>query len=80
MKISISFVAAVLAALFTPSATAAKESGNFTTIASLSRDSTALDHAGETITGGALEGTGTVLESTGGPFSEGEHSLVTCAS
>lgn len=29
--------------------------------------------------GGSLEGTSTVLESAGGPFSEGGHNLVTCA-
>ena len=35
-------------------------------------------HAGGTVTGGAVAGTLTVLESSGGPFVEGEHSLVRC--
>ena len=59
-------------------ATATAETGTFRMTQVELHDYTSFDFAGQTITGGALEGTGTVLDSSGGPFVAGEHSRVTC--
>ena len=59
-------------------AVAAGESGSFSYVASLVYDYTTLEHAEQTFTGGPLHGTVTVTESRGGPFAEGQHSVVTC--
>ncbi len=56
----------------------AAESGSFTSITSYVRDYTVLEHAGQTIIGGPLNGTTTVIESSGGPFAEGGNSLTAC--
>ncbi len=63
--------------LFSASA-GAEESGSFSMIRVQVQDYTAFDHADGSIFGGAIEGTSTILESSGGPFAEGEHSVSTC--
>ena len=47
-------------------------------VASLVYDYTTLEHAEQTFTGGPLHGTVTVVESSGGPFAEGQSSATTC--
>ena len=59
-------------------ATAAAESGTFRSILALLHDYTSFEFADQTITGGALEGVSTIIESSGGPFVVGAHSRVTC--
>ena len=59
-------------------ATAVAETGTFRMIRVWQHSYTTFEFAGQTITGGALEGTSTVLESSGGPFLVGEHGRVTC--
>ena len=51
---------------------------SFTSIASMVRDYTTIEHAGGMIIGGTSEGTSTVIESSGSPFVAGGHSHVTC--
>ena len=58
--------------------TAAAETGTFRLIRSYQHSYTTFEFAGQTITGGALQGTATILESSGGPFVAGENSRVTC--
>ena len=57
---------------------AAGESGEFAFLVSVVHDYTVLEHAGQTITGGPLEGTGAVVESSGAPFAEGANYRVRC--
>ena len=64
--------------LYAAQAVAAGESGSFSYVASLVYDYTTLEHAEQTFTGGPLHGTVTVTESSGGPFAEGQHGVVTC--
>ena len=71
-------VAAFAAMAMAGASAAADESGSFTALASLVTDYTTIEHPGGTIVGGGSAGTNTVLESTGGPFAEGEHSNVNC--
>ena len=59
-------------------AMAVAETGTFRMIRVWQHNYTSFEFAGQTITGGALEGTSTVLESSGGPFVVGEHGRVTC--
>ena len=59
-------------------ATAAAETGTFRSILALHNDHTSFEFADQIITGGATEGTNTIIESSGGPFVVGEHSRVTC--
>ena len=60
-------------------ATAAAESGTFRSIMSYLHDYTTFEFAAQTIiTGGALEGVSTIIESSGGPFVVGENSRSTC--
>ena len=54
----------------------AEESGSFSRIGSSVYTYTALEHAGETLLQGTLEGAVTVTKSSGGPFVEGEHGLM----
>ena len=58
--------------------TAAGESGTVELVTSFVRDYVTFDHADGTVTGGTLRGTTTVTASSGGPFVEGESSLVMC--
>lgn len=57
---------------------AADESGSFSVIRSYIRDYATLEHAVGTVTAGTLAGTVTTLASSGEPFTEGEHSVITC--
>ena len=70
---------AVAAGMLFPACIAsAEESGNFSMIVVQLQDYTTFDHAGGSVFGGALEGTSTILESSGVPFVEGEHSVSIC--
>ncbi len=64
--------------LFPTCVVATEESGSFSMVRVQVQDYTAFDHAGGSVFGGALEGTSTILESSGGPFVEDEHSVSTC--
>lgn len=64
--------------LFPTCVAATEESGSFSMIRVQVQDYTTFEHAGGSVFGGALEGTSTILESSGGPFVEGEHSVSTC--
>lgn len=57
---------------------AAGESGSFSFIESAVHDYTVLEFADQTITGGPLEGTATIVKSGGGPFAEGGNFRATC--
>ena len=57
---------------------AAGESGGFKLFTGAVHDYTVLEHAGRTITGGPLEGTAAVVETSGGPFAEGANYRMTC--
>lgn len=59
-------------------AAGAEKSGSFTSITSLQHDYSAVEHPDGTIFGGPIEGTSTVVESSGGPFAADGHSLVKC--
>ena len=56
----------------------AQQSGAFKAIANYVRHFSTLEHAGETVFGGMLEGSVTILESSGGPFVAGGHSVSKC--
>ena len=64
--------------LYAAQAIAAGESGSFSSVASLVYDYTTLEHAEQTFIGDPLHGTVTVVESSGGPFSEGQSSVTAC--
>ncbi len=64
--------------LLSLAATAAAESGTVRIIRAYQHDYTTFEFADQTITGGAHEGTSTILESSGGPFVAGENSRGTC--
>ena len=67
--------AAIMCAAYTA---AAEESGSVRLIRTYVQDYTTVDHAGGSVTGGALEGTVTILQSSGGPFVAGTHERITC--
>lgn len=71
-------IAATVAGVACAGPLAADESGSFSIIESAIHDYTVLEFAGQTITGGPLEGTATVVESSGGPFAEGGNFRATC--
>lgn len=56
----------------------AEESGSFELISHFSHNHTTLEHAGQTVTGGAMQGTSTIFESDGGPFVEDTNSFTVC--
>ena len=56
----------------------AQESGSFSAIATYVRDFTSIEHADGTYFGGGMEGSTTILASSGAPFVEGGHNLSTC--
>ena len=56
----------------------AEEGGDVRLIGTYAQDYTTIDHAGSSVTGGALEGVVTILQSSGGPFVEGAHERATC--
>ena len=73
--------AALLAAAATTCAAyaaAAEESGTFRIVRTYVQDYVTIDHADGSVTGGPLEGTVTVMESSGGPFVAGAHERITC--
>ena len=56
----------------------AQESGSFSAIANYVRHFVTMEHAGGTVFTGTLEGSTTILESTGGPFVKGGHTVSKC--
>ena len=74
----ISFVMLVGTMILSLAATAAAESGTVKMIRVGQHNYTTFEFAGQTITGGGIEGTSTIIESSGGPFVVGEHSRITC--
>ena len=56
----------------------AQESGSFSALANYVRQYSTLEHAGRTVFSGTLEGSVTIIESTGGPFVKGGHSISKC--
>ena len=81
MKASRGIAVALAAAIGIPCAATsafAQDSGSFSAIASYVRDFTTVEHADGTYFGGSLEGSTTILASSGDPFVEGGHSLSTC--
>lgn len=71
-------MALAAAAVCAAQAAGAEKSGSFTSIASLQHDYSTVEHPDGTIFGGPIEGTSTVVESSGGPFAVGRHSHVKC--
>ncbi|MDE2911594.1 MAG: hypothetical protein OXL68_01535 [Paracoccaceae bacterium] len=71
-------LAVASAGLASTAGVAVAEEGSFRLLLSLVRDFTTFEHAGDLVTGGALEGTSTILESSGDPFVEGTDSKVAC--
>ena len=71
-------MAAVVGFLVTTPNLAADEGGTFRIIRSYVRNHATLEHAAGTVSIGNLEGTVTTLASSGEPFAQGEHSLITC--
>ena len=72
---------AVLAAMMmmvAAQAAMADESGTFRSLRSYHYDYLTIDHGGRTFTGGVITGTGTVIESSGGPFMEGTNRYSEC--
>ncbi len=76
-RIAATFIAAS-AVTWPADAATAGESGSFKLLNSFVRDYTVLEHAGETVTGGQLQGTATVIEGSGGPFADGASYRLTC--
>ena len=56
----------------------AEERGTYELIATQVRDYTTLEHAGRTITGGSLQGTASIVATSGGPFADGANYRVSC--
>ena len=71
-------LAAVTGMLWAAQGVLAQESGSFSAIATYVRDFTAVEHADGAYFGGSLEGSTTILASSGDPFVAGGHSLSTC--
>ena len=72
-------VALVLTALLcTAQSALASESGSFSMLSSWARDYTTMERPGRAVTIGTLNGTTTILESSGNPFAANTHSLSTC--
>ena len=57
---------------------AAEESDSFRFVRTYVQDYVTIDHAGGSVTGGPLQGTITVMESSGAPFVADTHARVTC--
>ena len=75
---ALTLAAALTSLVFGAGAAVAEENGSFRLFQSFVRDYTVIEHVGETITGGSVEGTSTVLQSSGGPFVEEATHLMTC--
>ncbi len=65
-------------ALCAPQTAFAEESGSFELVVTHVHDYTTLKHAGRTITGGPLQGTASIVATSGGPFTDGADYRVTC--
>ncbi len=76
-RMAATLIAASAATWFAGLATA-DESGSFKLLNSFMRDYTVLEHAGETITAGSLQGTATVIGGSGGPFADGANYRLAC--
>ena len=59
-------------------AATAEESGSVRLIRTYVQDYTTIEHGDARYTGGTLEGSVTILESSGGPFVAGTHERITC--
>ena len=66
------------AAIAVERAASAEESGSFSAISSLDFDYATIEFAGERVTAGAMNGTTTILDSTGGSFTPGGSSVARC--
>lgn len=71
-------LAAVTGMLCAAQGVIAQESGSFSAIATYVRDFTSVEHADGAYFGGSLEGSTSILASSGAPFVAGGHSLSTC--
>ena len=80
MRVGKGAVAVLAATMMTVAAQAAlaDESGTFRSLRSYHYDYITVDHGGRTFTGGVITGTGTVIESSGGPFFEGANRYSEC--
>lgn len=65
-------------ALCTAQVVAAAESGSFEIVFGFATQYTTIEHAGQKVTGGALNGVSTFVKSSGGPFAEGANGTGTC--
>ena len=77
-RVAATALAIAIGILGTAPTRAADDGGSFSVIRSYVRDYSTLEHAVGTVSAGTLEGTATILASSGEPFTEGEHHLVTC--
>ena len=68
---------AALLAVCAPQIAFAGESGSFELIETVVHDFTTVEHAGRAITGGSLQGTASVVATSGDPFSDGANYRVT---
>ena len=81
MRVSRGIAVALAAAIGIPCAASGalgQESGSFSAIATYVRDFTTVEHADGAYFGGKLEGSTTILASSGDPFVAGGHGLATC--
>ncbi len=80
MRFGKSAVAVLAATMMMVAAQAAMadESGTFRSLRSYHYDYLTIDHGGRTFTGGVITGTGTVIESSGGPFMAGSNRYSEC--
>ncbi len=80
MRFGKSAVAVLAATMMMVAAQAAMadESGTFRSLRSYHYDYLTIDHDERTFTGGVITGTGTVIESSGGPFMEGTNRYSEC--
>lgn len=70
--------AAALFAVCAAQTAFAGENGDFKLIVTYVHDYTTLEHAGRTVTAGPLQGTASVVATSGGPFSDGADYRATC--
>ena len=79
MSLRLTTVAAFVAVILTVAPAAfAQESGSFRSLRSYQHTYITVDHGDRTFTGGMLNGTRTIIESSGGPFAAGAHSVSQC--
>ena len=79
MALRLTTVAAFVSVILTVAPAAfAQESGSFRSLRSYQHTYITVDHGDRTFTGGMLNGTRTIIESSGGPFAAGAHSVSQC--